>query len=290
VSLRELSDAEFGGLRDLVHREAGIWLTSAKKALMVGRLARRIRDLGLSSFAEYHRRILEDPGGGELVQLLDLIATNETHFFRDARQFDLLREQVLPAWAEQAVAGLRPRRVRVWSAACSSGEEPYSLAMLLHGALPPSSGWHLEILATDISTRMLERARAAVWPRSREKEIPPELRKQFVMVGTGSQEGMIRIVPEVRSMVRFERLNLSQDSYPFHEPFDLIFCRNVLIYFDPPTKARVVAQLLRHLSDEGLFFLGQSESLAGQSSAVRQVTSSVYRLREPRDPNAGSPA
>ena len=196
-----------------------------KKALLTGRLSRRLRELGLTSFGEYLRRVEADER--ERVRMLDLITTNETRFFRESKQFGLLESDVLPRWAAEGVEGKRPRRIRAWSAGCSTGEEPYSLAMLLLSHF--RRDWDMEILATDLSTRVLERARTAVWPLSRSQEIPPAFLRAFMLRGTGPEDGKMKAGPEVRALVRFEHLNLNDASYRVPGPFDLILCRNVLI-------------------------------------------------------------
>ncbi len=269
-----VDDHQFARFQALVQREAGIWLAPVKKALLVARLARRLRELGLASYRKYYDRVTSDPA--ELVRMLDCLATNETHFFREPRHFTFLAEDVYPRWHAEAQAGARPRAIRVWSAACSTGEEPYSLAMSLLGAFPPGSGWEIEIVATDLSTRVLDRARAGVWPIAKAGEIPPADLKAFMLRGVGSQAGRMRAGPEIRGVVRFARLNLNDASWPGLGTFDLLFCRNVLIYFDPATKRRVVSKLLRHVGPEGLLFLGHAESLSGMNHAVRSVLSTVY--------------
>jgi chemotaxis protein methyltransferase CheR len=163
TAIRPITNQEFALFQALIHREAGICLSPAKKTLLVGRLTRRLRDMGLNSFEAYYRRVVER-GEEELARLLDCICTNETHFFREPPQFEFLELRGFPEWAARAASGLRARRIRVWSAGCSTGEEPYSVAMTLWEHFPPADGWEIEILATDLSTRALEQARAAVWP------------------------------------------------------------------------------------------------------------------------------
>lgn len=271
--LATVSDRDFLRFQALINREAGIWLAPVKKALLVGRLARRLRELGLHGYGEYYDRVVED--GAERVRMLDAICTNETHFFREPRHFDLLAERIVPAWVAEADAGRRPRRARVWSAACSTGEEPYSLAMSLLSALP---GWEVEILATDLSTKVLARAEDGLWPVEKAKEIPTPYLKAFMLRGFGSQEGLMKAGPEIRRLIRFARLNLSQEPYPAIGHFDLVFCRNVLIYFDRDTKAKVVNRLIDRLVPGGHLFLGHAESLGGLSTRARAVVPTVYQL------------
>jgi chemotaxis protein methyltransferase CheR len=271
---RLVGDRDFARFQALIHREAGIWLAPMKRVLLAGRLARRLRELGLSSFGEYYQRVEAD--AVERVRMLDHVTTNETHFFREPRHFEFLAGEVFPRWQAEAAQGRRPRRVRVWSAACSTGEEPYSIAMALLRAFPAGSGWDLEILATDLSTRVLDRARQAVWPLEKSREIPDADLRAFMLRGAGPSEGMMKAGPEIRSLVRFARQNLNDASYPPFGAFDAVFCRNVLIYFDAPTKEQVVRRLLGHVAPEGYLFLGHAESLSGTSLPVRSIFPTAY--------------
>ncbi len=271
---RPLTDGEFRAFQRLIHGEAGIWLSPAKKALLTGRLASRLRDLDLDSFGAYFRHVTKvDPG--EQVRMLDCIATNETRFFREPRQFEFLERELLPAWNAAAAEGRRSRRIRAWSAGCSTGEEPYSLAMTLLAHCPSSAGWEIEVVATDLSTRVLERAKAAVWPVDDAREIPAPYLKRFMLRGIRAQQGSMKAGPEIRSVVRFQRMNLNHDHYPVQGPFDLVFCRNVLIYFDAAGKERVLARLAGHLAPEGCLFLGHAESL-NQAAGWVGVRPNVY--------------
>ena len=285
-ALDPLTDRQYTLLRQLVHREAGINLGPAKRELLVGRLSRRLRELGLTSFGDYYAYVVGRGGVAELTQLLDLVATNETHFFREPTHFDFIERQLCPAWAAGVEAGTRSRTVRLWSAACSTGEEPYSLAMLLLSRLPAEAGWTVEILATDISTRVLRRAEAAVWPGEKAREIPTPYLKRFMLRGVGAQEGRMKAGPELRAAVQFRRLNLNDDRYTVGAPFDMIFCRNVLIYFDPPTKANVVRRLSEHLAPGGHLVLGHSESVHGMTTGLHTVGPTVYALDAPARPPA----
>jgi len=268
-----VSDRDFLRFQALIHREAGIWLAPVKKALLVGRLARRLRELGLVSYGDYFERVVEDEA--EKIRMLDAICTNETHFFREPRHFDFLAERIFPAWRAEADAGRRPRRIRVWSAACSTGEEPYTIAMMLLSAFP--AGWELEVLASDLSTKVLDRAAAGVWPLEKSKEIPEEHLKAFMLRGYGAQEGLMKAGPEIRGIVRFARVNLVGDDWPAGPPFDLVFCRNVLIYFERQAKITVVERLVDRLAPQGYLFLGHAESLGGFTTKARPVLPTVYQ-------------
>jgi chemotaxis protein methyltransferase CheR len=275
-----VSDRDFQRFQALIHREAGIWLAPVKKALLVGRLARRLRDLGVPSYAAYYERVIEDEA--ERIRMLDAICTNETHFFREPKHFEFLSERVFPAWRAEADAGHRQRRVRIWSAACSTGEEPYTLAMVLLTAFP--AGWDLEIVASDLSTKVLDRASAGLWPLEKSKEIPGAYLKAFMLRGFGAQEGLMKAGPEIRQLIRFTRVNLVGEDWPGGPPFDLIFCRNVLIYFERQAKITVVERLLERLDPRGFLFLGHAESLGGFTVKARAALPTVYQpaLQSPK--------
>lgn len=273
-----LTEREFALFQGLIYREAGIHLAAAKRLMVARRLGGRLRELGLRSFAGYYRVV---SGGGdpeERVRMLDRITTNETRFFREPRQFEYLEEQALPRWRSDAAEGRRHRRVRVWSAGCSTGEEPYSLAMLLLEGLPPGEGWQIEILATDLSRRVIEAARAAVWPIERAEDIPRRYRERYMLKGTRVQTGRMAAGAELRSLVRFQRVNLNEEPCRVAGPFDLILCRNVLIYFDVASKQRVVDRLLDRLQPDGYFMVGHAESLNPLTTRVRSVMPTVFTL------------
>jgi chemotaxis protein methyltransferase CheR len=270
---RSLSQRDFRLFQRLVYREAGIHLSDVKRVLVEGRLSRRLRELDLD-FRGYYALVERDEP--ERIRLVDAISTNETHFFREPRQFEFLERVVYPEWEARAAASKMPRRVRVWSAACSTGEEPYSVAMSFLARFPPESGWQIEILATDISTRVLERARAGLYDLGKSKEIPARFLRAFMLKGKGPQEGRMKAGPEIRSLVRFSRVNLNAASLAVAGPFDLILCRNVLIYFDAPSKARVLDRLLERLDGQGHLLLGHAEAMVGMNARTRSVGPTVY--------------
>ena len=271
-SVLPLSDAEFARCRQLVEREIGIHLTDAKRPLVVSRLMRRLRQLRLASFTEYLDAAMHDPR--EQRAMLDAICTNETSFFREPRHFDLLRTTVFPRWRAEALDGKRPRRIRIWSAACSTGEEPYSLAMCLLDEFG-AADWDLRIDATDVSSRVLEQAQRGVWPLHKATPVPESYLRRFMLRGTRERAGTFQAGPDVRAVLRFGRLNLIEESYAMGE-YDALFCRNVLIYFTAALRAAVVRRLIGHVSAGGYFFVGHAETLAGVSDAVRAVVPTVY--------------
>lgn len=270
----QITIREFALFQRLIHRQTGIFLPETKKALVVARLGKRLRALNLNSFGAYFELVQGDRA--EHTVMLDSICTNETRFFREPRQFEFLERDVLPAWRRGGDAGLRPRRIRAWSAACSSGEEPYSLAMLLRTHFPADAGWTVEIVASDISTKVLASAQDGVWPIERANDIPADYRRAYMLRGVRGEEGKMRAQPNIRTLIDFRRINLNDTSYAVDGPFDLIFCRNVLIYFDRETKAAVIDRLARHLSPSGLLFLGHSETLHSAAHALRHVGPTAY--------------
>jgi chemotaxis protein methyltransferase CheR len=256
---------EFDALRRWLHANAGISLTAAKQPLVTSRLAKRLRELGLSTYTEYLRRLGTD--SAERQAALDLLTTNETYFFREPRHFEFLRS-ILPTLT------LTQSPIRIWSAACSTGEEPYSIAMLLADALPAHRPW--EILGTDISSRVLEAARSGHYRLERARNLPPATLSKHCLKGTGPQTGTLLVRRELRARVRFEPINLNE-TLPDYGQFDVIFLRNVMIYFDDATKRDVVARLVPMLRPGGHLLIGHSESLNGLTTALRTVAPSIYR-------------
>jgi chemotaxis protein methyltransferase CheR len=278
ITMPTLTERDFALIQDLVHRKSGIFLGEHKRALVIGRLSRRMRELGLTTLSAYYDVVMQG-GDAELTRLLDAICTNETRFFRESDHFAFLESRALGELEELAASGRIPKRIRVWSAACSSGEEPYSLAMTLRARFPRSSGWQIEIIASDLSTRILDRAREAIWPIQKAGDIPYEHLKRFMLRGTSSQEGKMKAGAEIRDLVEFRRINLNDETYPVEGKFDFIFCRNVLIYFERTGKANVARRLLAKLCPHGYLFLGHAETLAGISDEARSVGPSVYQLK-----------
>jgi chemotaxis protein methyltransferase CheR len=274
--MKAISDREFSLYRKLIYSEAGICLSPTKKAFLEARLTRRIRELGMDSFQAYYQYVTQNQNGGELEQLLDRVSTNETHFFREPRQFEFLEQQILPDWKAEGSNGSRPQRIRVWSAGCSTGEEPYSLAMMLLDHFPRGSGWEIEIIATDLSSRALKSARKAIWSIAKAREIPQSYLKRFMRKGTGSQQAYMKAGAEIQAIIRFQHLNLNDEHYAMTGPFDLILCRNVLIYFDVESRTRVVDRLVNYLAPAGFLLVGHAESLSGVSDRIRHVRPTIY--------------
>ncbi len=261
-----LNDREFGQFQSWLYSAAGISLSPAKKALVAGRLFKRLKHYELDSYGEYFKLIMSGQRNGELQVALDLLTTNETYFFREPKHFEFLRQQVLP----KAPAG---KTFRVWSAASSSGEEPYSLAMTLAESLG-TTPW--EIIGSDISSQVLSKARAGHYPMERATNLPEPLLHKYCLKGIGKQHGTFLVERSLRSRVNFIQVNLNE-ALPELGEFDVIFLRNVMIYFDQETKTKVVARLLPRLKSGGYFIVSHSESLNGVSDALKLVAPSIYR-------------
>jgi len=262
----QIADPVFQAIRAWIYKTAGINLSNQKKALVIGRLAQRLRHFQLGSYGEYFELLRGGEHPAEAQIAVDLLTTNETHFFREPKHFDFLRDKVIPAHP----AG---RLLRIWSAASSSGEEPYSIAMTLAATLGEAP-W--EVLASDLSARVLERARSGHYSLARAKTIPRPYLVKYCLRGVGAQEGTFRIEPRLQGRVQFAQINLVGATPPIGE-FDVIFLRNVMIYFDMPTKCGVVKRMLPHLRRGGYLVVGHSESLNGVSEALKTVRPSVYR-------------
>jgi len=256
----------FGRLRDIVHEESGIALSPAKRALLMARTAKRVRALGLAGYDEYLRALEADESGLELAEFLDAVSTNVTSFFREPEHFDFVR-----AFVDQSIKAGRTR-LRVWSAGCASGEEPYSLAMTILDAAGTRS-LDARVLATDINTHTLAAARLGEYSDVKVRSVPVRLRNQY-MERRGSREDRTWIAgDEVRRLVLFRRLNLARAPFPMTGPLDIVFCRNVMIYFDQDTRRRLLGEVHRLMRSGGLLIVGHAESLASRSG--------LFTLRSP---------
>jgi len=260
-----LTDQEFQQFQKFIYEVAGISMSPAKKALVSGRLAKRLKAHGCHSYGEYFRLVM-DGKGNELQMAVDLLTTNETYFFREPKHFDFLRNTILPG-----LPSTRP--VRIWSAASSSGEEPYTIAMVLDDVLG-SRAW--EVIGSDISQRVLERAQSGHYVMERGHDIPVNLLSRYCLKGIGQYEGTFLVSQELRNRVKFSQINLNQ-ALPKMGEFDVIFLRNVLIYFNNDTKGQVVARVLETLRSGGYFFVSHSESLNGVTHGLTMIKPSVYR-------------
>lgn len=274
-SAGKISSGEFARFAAWVEAAAGIYLSERKVPLLLRRLGRRLRELEISSYDEYLDLVRADRD--ERTLALDLISTNETSFFREPKQFELLERTVLPQWQRQAEQGRRKTRIRAWCAACSSGEEPYSLALLLLDQFGDDPRWQLDIVASDLSPRMIARAREGIFPAGRvERGVAVERIRRYFLRGRNANAGNLKVAPEVQALVRFLSINLVTDSYPVAHGLDLIFCRNVLIYFRPERRRVLVERLFALLRPGGLLLLGHAENLAGVGIDARTLIPTVY--------------
>jgi chemotaxis protein methyltransferase CheR len=267
-----MTAADFADISRTVAEVAGIQLRAGKEGLVRGRLARRLRQLGHGSFREYLDHVQADASRRELAHMVDLLTTNKTSFFRESAHYDLLRERVLPEFAGA------PGGLRLWSAGCSSGEEPYTMAMVLRDALPDAQFRAARVLATDISARVLERARAGAYTDDQTADVPPELlRRHFARAdGAGGAAAGWTAGAALRAPVRFAPLNLL-GPWPMAGPFHAIWCRNVMIYFDKPTQAALVARFRALLAPGGYLCVGHSESLSAVDHGLAYVQPAAYR-------------
>ncbi|BCS53734.1 chemotaxis protein methyltransferase [Geobacter sp. SVR] len=248
----------------------------AKQTMLEARLQKRLKALGLGSFEAYADHVFSGGGrGDELIHLIDVVTTNKTDFFRESAHFDYLVKSAIPALMETRGSGMHSP-FRIWSAGCSTGEEPYTLAMVLSEFSVAAPGFRSSILATDISTVVLSKARDAIYAEDRVDTIPLNLKKKYLLKSRDRQKSLVRIGPQLRAMVEFKRLNFMED-FGLPEQMDVIFCRNVIIYFDKPTQERLLNRFSQQLVKGGYLFLGHSETLNGLNVPLQPVASTVYR-------------
>ncbi|MFB3818740.1 MAG: protein-glutamate O-methyltransferase CheR [Candidatus Methylomirabilales bacterium] len=287
-----MSRQEFAALRDLVKAHTGIALSEHKRSLVASRLGKRLRALGLTSFRDYCAYLTGEEGVAERENFVNAITTNKTDFFREPLHFEFLRSRVLPDM-RAAAARTGSRRLRIWSAACSTGEEPYTIAITVREALESLAAWDVRILASDIDTQVLAQAEAGIYAAERTSGLRPDLLARHFLRGTGPRAGQVRIRPETGSLVTFRRINLLDSPWPIRTVFDCIFCRNVLIYFDKPTQRRLIGRFADYLTEDGYLFLGHSESLYGLSDRFTYLRNTIYRkasaTRPAEAPGAGRP-
>lgn len=275
----DISDQEFSDLRDLIQKRFGINLTDQKRSLLVGRLQKLMRELNLATFAHYYQYLIEDKTERALGELVDLISTNHTYFNREKDHFDYFYETALPAIAKKLRSENR-KDLRIWCAGCSSGEEPYTLLMLMMEFFGNEySSWDAGILATDISDRALTIARAGTYSNDRVEQLPENLqRKYFQKAGAGE----MAVVDKIKREATFRRFNLMNETFPFKKPFQMIFCRNVMIYFDQPTRDALVGRYHQSTEPGGYLFIGHSETLGRSQTLYNYLQPALYQKGELR--------
>lgn len=275
-AVKPLSVREFKRLGEFILSHCGIKMPPVKKIMLEARLQKRLQMLGIGSFKEYCERLFNSPDGDrEIVHMIDAVTTNKTEFFREPVHFAYLTGTVLPEF--MAAEGKEGKTFAVWSAGCSTGEEPYTLAMVLAGFSEQHAWFRFSILATDISTRALEKARFGIYHEERGTAIPVPLRRKYLMQSKDRKKNLVRVAPEIRRLVRFQRVNLMDKHLMLAEPVDAVFCRNVIIYFDRQNQENLLARLCRSLKVGGHLFLGHSETVHGFDLPLVRVTSTVYR-------------
>ena len=276
AKLSELSPATFARFAQFITSELGIKMPESKLTMVQSRLLRRVRDLRLSSVEEYGEYFFRSSNAAEREHFINAITTNKTDFFREAEHFDFLTRIALPSLSR--TPGNTPgSRLKVWSAGCSSGEEPYTLAMVLSEYAFERPGFDFAILGTDISTKVLDQAISGIYEESQTLTVPPELRRKYLWQSRNKSQRLVRVIPELRRKVTFHRLNFMDENYGIRDMFDLVFFRNVQIYFDKATQEVVINKICRNLARGGYFFAGHSESLAGLDTDLRSVQTAIFR-------------
>jgi len=266
----DISEKEFQLFQEIIHRETGIHLSNKKKKLIVARLTKRLRVLDLQNFTQYYEYLKDSSDADkEIVNLVNRITTNKTNFFREKHHFDFLARELFP----QMIASNESRRLRIWSAGCSSGEEPYTLAMVAAETFKSQRGWDIKILATDLDTEILGRAIAGQYPTQALSPVPKEYIHRYF---TRSSEGYTAN-DTLKSMITFRKLNLMDFTFPMKRPFDIIFCRNVIIYFDIPSKENLLSRFYLHLKEGGHMFIGHSESLMHMRDKFKYLKHTIYK-------------
>jgi len=277
INPKDMSDRLYEKYSQFIYSECGIKLPPIKKVMLQSRLLKRLKVLGISSFEKYYDYLTSEQGKREeLPHALDMVSTNKTDFFREPSHFDFLQGVALPQIA-QSLWGKPRKKIHLWSAGCSSGEEPYTLAMVVSEFVERYREFDYDIFSTDISQRMLDKAQQAIYSDSDIMPIPHSMRVKYLMKGKGAQAGKWRIVPQLRDRVRFVRLNLMEDQYNLPNLMDIIFCRNVIIYFDRTTQVRLFQKLYNCLVNGGFLFIGHSETLYGINDQFQYIQATIYQ-------------
>ena len=274
----QLTDRDFDWLRRTANQYSGIMLPDAKREMVYGRLTKRLRVLGLRRFSDY-RKLVEQPGNTEFREFINSLTTNLTSFFREPHHFDHLVNVALPERMEARLQQGKPRQLRIWSAGCSTGQEPYSILMAIRDRLPKADSWEVRLLATDLDTQVLARAEEGVYPDDSIQGLDPNVLRRWFLRGAGSLTGKVRVRPDLPLLVHFEQFNLVQPwTNPWGEPFDVIFCRNVVIYFDKATQRDLFARFADSLAPGGYLYQGHSESLFQISDRFIAAGRTTYQL------------
>lgn len=277
MTSHQLTEEQFSQLAVYIEGELGIRMPPAKKVMLESRLQKRVRTLRMASFSDYLEHVFDPSSGdGELLHMIDAVTTNKTDFFREPDHFDRMTDAVLPDLYANMGAGKR-KPLLVWSTASSTGEEPYTLAMVLEEFRSKNRDFEYRVLGTDISTEVLERGRKAIYTEERALQVPAEFRKRYMLRSKDREARLVRIKPELRARVVFQRMNLMAETFTIRDHFQIIFCRNVIIYFDRQNQQRLLRKLYSYLVPGGYLFLGHSETLAGMELPLESFAPTVYR-------------
>jgi chemotaxis protein methyltransferase CheR len=303
-SVTAMDMREFKGFRALIHRETGIWLKDGKEVMLASRLSKRLRHHGMSDFAAYAAYVEKaQDGGRELAEMINCVTTNKTSFFREMHHFDFLAKTLVPQAEAGALQG-GPRSLRIWSAACSTGEEPYSIAMSLlealkHGRAPaslpagpiqplfPPGGWQIEVVASDIDTTVLATAAEGIYGEESLGDIPAGIQNKYFLRGKEDMSGRVRVKKDLSRLIKFQRINLMDSQWSLEGLFDAIFFRNALIYFNQDTQEIFLRKMLRYLKPGGYLILGHSEHVPWLNDAVEAIGHTIHRLRTGPRPARG---
>lgn len=270
------TNTDFKFIRDLVAERTGIMLSENKRDLVYGRLSRRLRELEMSNFRDYCKLLEKGHDEEEMVQFVNAITTNLTSFFREDHHFEYLGKTLLPSLMQQKIQSNSERRIRIWSAGCSTGEEPYSIAMVLKEALGTDTSWDVRILATDLDTKVLAKGSSGIYEKNRVEGLSKSRLQKWIKAGSGENEGKVRMSPKLRELITFKQLNLMNE-WPMNGPFDLIFCRNVVIYFNKPTQQVLFDRYANLLDHDGHLFLGHSETMFQKTDRYRLIGKTIYQ-------------
>lgn len=276
ISIKEMNDDEFFCIGNFIEKQCGIKMPLSKKTMLQGRLQKRLRLLGIRSFSAYADFVFSEKGmEEEIFHMIDAVTTNKTDFFRESHQFDYLNNVVLPGIISKSKNSAGKLRLKAWSAGCSTGEEPYTLAMVLSNFAESNTSFQFSILATDISTKVLKNAQMGIYQQEKVAPVSMAFRQKYLL--RSKDKTLVRIIPALRACVNFMRLNFMDNDFKLKEMMNIIFCRNVIIYFDKPTQERILQRICRYLAPEGYLFMGHSETLNGMNLPVTQVSASIYR-------------
>jgi chemotaxis protein methyltransferase CheR len=272
-----IADEHFEAIRQIIYHEAGISLSDAKRALVCSRLAKRLRTLKLRDHGEYLTYLANrDPRGEEMQRMVNALTTNKTDFFREPHHFAFLHHTVFPAIERQVAYG-GPRRIRIWSAGCSNGHEPYSIAMTILDHFRSLNAWDVRVLASDINTQVLDTARQGIYPAEQLEPVDPDTLRKYFLRGTGSSAGLFQVRPEVRRLIEFRQINFMAEPWPIRVRFDVVFCRNVIIYFDLATQRKLTLRLSEQVADGGYLMLGHSEHPVWLTDHLTLTGNTIYQ-------------